>query len=238
MACIVERVAGAHHGFAEIDAVDGAERDVAVVLVDLDWFAGDAAAADRGRKRAHRRAPAGIGLAVGVAAVLLALRRGHAVQADAYAGDFERISVDHARRTGDRLARCTWWPLQNVRNRRQHGEDQQPDHDGRRAAHDSGLRIERYCSRRDGLALGTARRHAAPNNGRNAMHKTLIALPIAAVASLAWLAPNGTTRAQTAVPAEVLKELASTGKLRAGINTGNSVLAQKSASGELTGISV
>src|SRR5262245_415933 len=136
MACIVERVAGAHHGFAEIDAVDGAERDVAVVLVDLDWFAGDAAAADRGRKRAHRRAPAGIGLAVGVAAVLLAVRRVDAVQADAYAGDFERIPVDHARRTGDRLARRTWWPLQNVRNRRQHGEDQQPDHDGRRAAQD------------------------------------------------------------------------------------------------------
>lgn len=70
------------------------------------------------------------------------------------------------------------------------------------------------------------------------MQKTLIALTIAAVASLTWLAPNGSTRAQTAVPAEVLKELASTGKLRAGINTGNSVLAQKSASGELTGISV
>jgi len=70
------------------------------------------------------------------------------------------------------------------------------------------------------------------------MHKTLIALTIAAAANLTWLAPTGITRAQTAVPAEVLKELASTGKLRAGINLGNSVLAQKSAAGELTGITV
>jgi polar amino acid transport system substrate-binding protein len=70
------------------------------------------------------------------------------------------------------------------------------------------------------------------------MQKTLIALTITAAASLAWFAPIGSTRAQTAVPAEVLKELASTGKLRAGINLGNSVLAQKSASGELGGISV
>ena len=70
------------------------------------------------------------------------------------------------------------------------------------------------------------------------MHKTLIALTIAAAANLTWLAPTGISRAQTAVPAEVLKELASTGKLRAGINLGNSVLAQKSAAGELTGITV
>src|SRR5262249_9229077 len=101
-----------------------------------------------------------------------------------------------------------------------------------------------HCSRHDGLALDAARRHAALNNGRNAMqnpltmHKTLVALTIAAAATLAWLAPTGGLRAQTAVPAEVLKELASTGKRRAAINTGNSVLAQKSASGELTGISV
>ena len=70
------------------------------------------------------------------------------------------------------------------------------------------------------------------------MQKTLIALTIAAVAGLAWLAPTGSMRAQTAVPAEVLKELASTGKLRAGINLGNAVLAQKSAAGELGGVSV
>jgi polar amino acid transport system substrate-binding protein len=70
------------------------------------------------------------------------------------------------------------------------------------------------------------------------MHKTLIALTIAAAASLAWFAPNDTARAQKGVPAEVMKELAPTGKLRAGINLGNSVLAQKSAAGELTGISV
>jgi polar amino acid transport system substrate-binding protein len=73
---------------------------------------------------------------------------------------------------------------------------------------------------------------------RKTLHKTLIALTTAAVAGLAWFAPTASSRAQTAVPAEVLKELASTGKLRAGINTGNVVLAQKSASGELGGISV
>ena len=70
------------------------------------------------------------------------------------------------------------------------------------------------------------------------MQKTLIALTIAAVASLGWLAQDNSARAQKGVPAEVLKELAPTGKLRAGINTGNSVLAQKSAAGELTGVSV
>ena len=70
------------------------------------------------------------------------------------------------------------------------------------------------------------------------MQKTLIALTIAAVAALTALAPADHARAQKGVPADVMKELAPTGKLRAGINTGNSVLAQKSASGELGGISV
>lgn len=68
--------------------------------------------------------------------------------------------------------------------------------------------------------------------------KMLIAWTIAAVAGLTWLAPNDAARAQKGVPAEVMKELAPTGKLRAGINTGNAVLAQKSAAGELAGISV
>src|SRR5262245_9125761 len=71
-----------------------------------------------------------------------------------------------------------------------------------------------------------------------AMQKTLIALTIAAVATLTALAPAQHARAQKGVPADVMKELAPTGKLRAGINTGNSVLAQKSPSGELSGISV
>jgi polar amino acid transport system substrate-binding protein len=70
------------------------------------------------------------------------------------------------------------------------------------------------------------------------MQKTLIALTIAAVATLTALAPTSSVRAQKGVPAEVMKELVPTGKLRAGINTGNSVLAQKSAAGELGGISV
>ena len=66
------------------------------------------------------------------------------------------------------------------------------------------------------------------------MQKTLIALTIAAVAVLTAFAPTGGAHAQQGVPADVLKELAPTGKLRAGINTGNSVLAQKSASGGST----
>ena len=70
------------------------------------------------------------------------------------------------------------------------------------------------------------------------MQKTLIALTIAAVAAMTAYAPIDVARAQKGVPADVMKELAPTGKLRAGINLGNSVLAQKSAAGELGGISV
>ena len=70
------------------------------------------------------------------------------------------------------------------------------------------------------------------------MQKTLIALSLVAVAALTAFAPTNIARAQKGVPAEVLKELAPTGKLRAGINLGNEVLAQKSASGELGGITV
>jgi len=45
--------------------------------------------------------------------------------------------------------------------------------------------------------------------------------------------------AQGTVPADVLKDLAPTGKLRAGINLGNAVLAQKdAATGELKGVTV
>jgi polar amino acid transport system substrate-binding protein len=68
------------------------------------------------------------------------------------------------------------------------------------------------------------------------MHEMLRAIMIAA-AFLA-LAPVDGLRAQKGVPPDVVKELAPTGMLRAGINLGNSVLAQKSASGELGGVSV
>ena len=70
------------------------------------------------------------------------------------------------------------------------------------------------------------------------MQKTLIALTIAAVATLTAFAPTESARAQKGAPAEVLKDIAPTGKLRVGINLGNAVLAQKSASGELGGVSV
>ncbi|MCC6890250.1 MAG: ABC transporter substrate-binding protein [Hyphomicrobiales bacterium] len=61
-------------------------------------------------------------------------------------------------------------------------------------------------------------------------------LTIAATAWLATFAQAGL--AQTAVPAAVRQELVPTGTLRAGINLGNSVLAQRSAAGELGGVSV
>lgn len=70
------------------------------------------------------------------------------------------------------------------------------------------------------------------------MQKTLIALTIAAVATLTAFVPTNIARAQKGVPAEVVKDIAPTGKLRVGINLGNVVLAQKSAAGELGGISV
>jgi polar amino acid transport system substrate-binding protein len=69
------------------------------------------------------------------------------------------------------------------------------------------------------------------------MHKTFAALTIAAAALLVF-APQRGAVAQKSAPADVVKELAPTGKLRAGINLGNAVLAQKSASGELSGVTV
>ena len=69
------------------------------------------------------------------------------------------------------------------------------------------------------------------------MHRTPCVIAIAAIATLA-LAPIDGVRAQKGVPADVVKELAPTGKLRAGINLSNVVLAQKSKSGELGGVTV
>ncbi len=59
-----------------------------------------------------------------------------------------------------------------------------------------------------------------------AMQKTVTAL-FAAVAIVLAFAPNDGAREQKGVPVEVVKELAPTGKLRAAINLGNAVLAQK-----------
>ena len=69
------------------------------------------------------------------------------------------------------------------------------------------------------------------------MPKTMSAL-FAAAAIVVAFAPYDGARGQKGVPVEVMKELVPTGKLRAGINLGNAVLAQKSASGELGGVSV
>jgi polar amino acid transport system substrate-binding protein len=70
------------------------------------------------------------------------------------------------------------------------------------------------------------------------MHKTLMALTIAAVATLPASVPTDSARAQNGtVPAEVVKEFAPTGKLRAAINVGNLLYAQKDPkTGELRGI--
>ena len=56
---------------------------------------------------------------------------------------------------------------------------------------------------------------------------------------LAALLLSGTAlsaAAQSAIPADVMKDLAPTGKLRAAINFGNGVLAQKGPNGEARGI--
>ena len=71
------------------------------------------------------------------------------------------------------------------------------------------------------------------------MQKTLIALTIAAVAALTAFAPTDSARAQQgAVPADVIEGAGADRQAARRINLGNSVLAQKSASGELGGISV
>src|SRR5262245_56439268 len=130
-------------------------------------------------------------------------------------------------------------------NQGQHGEDQEPGHGGCRAAQGKASESGRIVVAEIGLAPAVLARHAAQQaetqfpQRRNAMQKTLIALTIAAVAAVTAFSPTNNARAQkSSVPADVMKELAPTGKLRAGINLGNSVLAQKSASGELGGISV
>src|SRR4051794_24551090 len=71
------------------------------------------------------------------------------------------------------------------------------------------------------------------------MHRTVCALTIAFAGMLGAIAPIHTARAQKAVAsAGLVKELAPTGTLRVAINLGNDVLAQKSPSGELGGVSV
>jgi hypothetical protein len=68
--------------------------------------------------------------------------------------------------------------------------------------------------------------------GETPMYKTLCTAMIIIAGTVA-------AAAQTAVPSEVVKDLAPTGKLRAAINLGNSVLAQKdAATGEPKGITV
>src|SRR5207237_3171509 len=88
--------AGAHHRLAEVAAVGGAERDLAVVAVAFEARAGDGAAGGRRRERARRGAAAAIGPAGAVAAGLAAFRRVDADQADVLAGERKRIAVELA----------------------------------------------------------------------------------------------------------------------------------------------
>lgn len=71
------------------------------------------------------------------------------------------------------------------------------------------------------------------------MRKALHVLTLVVATTLMTLAPTSGLRAQKdAAPADVVKELAPTGKLRAAINLGNAVLAQKLPNGELGGVTV
>src|SRR5205085_10074230 len=101
----LDGVAGAHHGLAEVAAVGGAERDLAVVAVAFEARAGDGAAFGRRRERARRDAAAAIGPAGAVAADLAAFRRVDAEQADVFAGKRKRIAVEHAGATGHARSR-------------------------------------------------------------------------------------------------------------------------------------
>src|SRR5919108_4953195 len=69
------------------------------------------------------------------------------------------------------------------------------------------------------------------------MYKSICAVLIAAAASFPVFAQSP-QRSSMSIPPDAVKELAPTGKLRAAINLGNSVLAQKDSSGELRGVSV
>src|SRR5260370_28612268 len=99
---IVDGIARAHHDVAEVVAARGADRDVAVVAVLIDRRATDRAAADRRGEGARRRAAARIIAPRTGAALLPALRRIDAEQADALAQNLDRIAVDDARAARDR----------------------------------------------------------------------------------------------------------------------------------------
>jgi polar amino acid transport system substrate-binding protein len=68
-----------------------------------------------------------------------------------------------------------------------------------------------------------------PNPGRIVMHRMFIAAAMLLVSAAPGVA-------QRAAPADVVKDLAPTGKLRAAINFGNGVLAQKGKDGEPQGV--
>src|SRR5512140_2414194 len=101
---IVDGIAGTHHDVAEVVVARGADRDVAVIAVLIDRCATDPAAADRRGERARRHAAARIAAPRSGAALLPALRRIDAEQADALAQDLDRIAVDDARAARDRRA--------------------------------------------------------------------------------------------------------------------------------------
>ena len=83
----LDREACAHHRLAEIAAVGGAERDLAVVAVALESGAGDHAARGCRGERARSHAAAPIGPPGAVSADLAAFRRIDAEQTDLLAGE-------------------------------------------------------------------------------------------------------------------------------------------------------
>ena len=102
-----------------------------------------------------RLAAAGIGAAAGVAAVLRAFRRVDAEQPDAVAREFERVAVDHARASGEGLAgarrRLGGGPrmpfVHAAADRRDDGDDDQRDEEGRTARHGAAGEIMRQAGR-------------------------------------------------------------------------------------------
>src|SRR5215472_13776955 len=70
------------------------------------------------------------------------------------------------------------------------------------------------------------------------MYRTVCAalIVIAATVAASAQAPADQRGTMSTIPPDVVKDLAPTGKLRAAINLGNSVLAQKDVSGEIKGV--
>jgi polar amino acid transport system substrate-binding protein len=87
--------------------------------------------------------------------------------------------------------------------------------------------------------MQTPAAHGRVVSGRNSMPTNVCYRTLAALTTLAiMMLPGISTAARAQAPAEAVKQLAPTGKLRAAINLGNAVLAQKAADNTLGGVTV